>query len=357
MTSAITPPDGKGETDLNPVTLSTSDGQVLEFGCASGQSVLDAAAASGYTLPASCRQGTCGACLATTTSGEFQLGSHSEQALPPHERDGGSVLLCRTYPEGPLSATLPYENSRILHGQIPVRDATIVSLDTVGFDTVRLELQLEPDDETGLACMFEPGQYMDLEVPGQDAKRSYSLANTGNWEGRLEFLIRLRPGGLFSAYLRELAREGDRLRLHGPQGAFGLHETGLGPRWFVAGGTGLAAMLSMVRRMAEWQDPQPARLIFGVTGEQDVFAESDLADVAKQLPGFQYDLCVWRPGPKWQGRCGTPADALHELLPAATVKPDIYVCGPPPLVDAVVQVAAECGVPADRIFRERFLPT
>ncbi|MGW3040169.1 FAD-binding oxidoreductase [Kitasatospora sp. NPDC001159] len=338
---------------MNPVVLTTTDGGRLEFDCAPGQSVLEAAAEAGATLPASCRQGTCGSCHASVTDGPYDLGPHSDQALPPDEREHGGTLLCRTYPCGPLSAALPYEQSRILYGAIPVREATVAALEPVARDTVRLELRLDDLD-----CQFDPGQFMELQLPGTEVKRAYSLANTGNWDGRLEFLIRLREGGQFSSYLADRARPGDRLTVHGPQGAFGLHETGLRPRWFVAGGTGLAPLLAMVRRMAEWQEPQPARLFLGVNDPQDVFAVPELNAVAAELPGFRYDVCVWKPTPGWSGPTGLPTDHFAAALPElAGAAPDVYVCGPPPLVDSVLRVALLGGVPPEQVHRERFLAT
>lgn len=338
-------------TVTHQVSLVTADGQRLEFECAPGQSVLEAAAAAGAALPASCRQGTCGSCHASVVDGRYELGAHSELALPEDRRKRGEVLLCRTFPCGPLSAELPYDGSRILYGGVPERDAVITALDRVARDTVRLELRLADGE---LDCQFEPGQFMELQIPGSDVKRAYSLANTGNWEGRLEFYIRLRPDGVFSTYLREQAQIGHRLRAHGPQGAFGLRETGLRPRWFVAGGTGLAPLLSMVRQMAEWQEPQPARLFLGVNEEADVFGVAELEAVAAELATFTYDICVWRPGPSWPGCQGTPADRVAAELAETSVRPDLYVCGPPPLVDAVTRVAEAAGIPPEQVFHERF---
>ncbi|MBD0671455.1 oxidoreductase, partial [Streptomyces sp. CBMA156] len=323
-----------------PVALTTSDGGRLEFDCAPGRSVLEAAAEAGAALPASCRRGTCGSCHASAAEGPYDLGPHSEQALPPEERERGGVLLCRTFPRGPLTATLPYEQSRILYGGVPVREATVSVVDRVTPDTVRLALLLDDPD-----CQFDPGQFMELQAPGSELRRAYSLANTGNWEGRLEFFVRLREGGHFSSYLAGRARPGDRLAVHGPQGAFGLRETGLRPRWFVAGGTGLAPLLAMVRRMAEWQDPQPARLFLGVNTPRDVFGLDELAAVAAELPGFRHEVCVREPAPGWSGPTGTPADLLAAALPdLGGGTPDLYVCGPPPLVDAVLRAAARGGV-------------
>ena len=204
---------------------------------------------------------------------------------------------------------------------------------------------------------FEPGQFMELEVPGQDIKRAYSLANTGNWEGRLEFLIRLQPGGLFSTWLREQAAVGQTLIVHGPKGAFGLHESGLRPRWFVAGGTGLAPMLSMLRRMAEFQEPHPARLYFGANRAEDLFCQTELEALQAELPQLQVIYCVWKPEDNWQGFCGTPVDALAQDLADAVVLPDIYLCGPPALIDAAEAAARAKGVPDQQVLSERFLPT
>ncbi|MFB7469401.1 2Fe-2S iron-sulfur cluster-binding protein [Kitasatospora sp. NPDC056184] len=338
---------------MTEVVLTTSDGARLEFPCDPGRSVLEAAAEAGAALPASCRRGTCGSCHASVTDGRYDLGPHSAQALPPDERERGGVLLCRTYPSGPLSAALPYEQSRILYGGIPVREAAVVAVEPVARDTVRLELRADDLD-----CQFDAGQFMELQPPGSELRRAYSLANTGNWEGRLEFYVKLREGGAFSSYLADRARPGDRLTVHGPQGAFGLHETGLRPRWFVAGGTGLAPLLAMVRRMAEWQETQPARLFLGVNEPQDVFGLRELEAVAADLPGFRYEICAWKPGPEWSGPTGLPSELLAAALAELPgTAPDLYVCGPPPLVDSVLQAASAAGVPSDRVHRERFLAT
>ncbi|TAN50648.1 MAG: oxidoreductase, partial [Methylococcaceae bacterium] len=202
----------------------------------------------------------------------------------------------------------------------------------------------------------EPGQFMELEVPEQAIKRAYSLANTGNWEGKLEFLIRLQPGGRFSTWLKDQAQPGQSLRVHGPQGAFGLSESGLRPRWFVAGGTGLAPMLSMLRRMAELQEPHPARLYFGANRAEEFFCLPELQALQAELPQLQLILCVWKPEADWQGFRGTPVDALRKDLAEAGVSPDIYLCGPPALIDAAETAARALGVPDRQIISERFLP-
>jgi ferredoxin-NADP reductase len=155
--------------------------------------------------------------------------------------------------------------------------------------------------------------------------------------------------------------------VRGPQGAFTLAENGLRPRWFVAGGTGLAPLLAMLRRMAEWREPQPARLYFGVEREDQLFLTDALEQLGAALPGLGIVPCVRLPGSGWTGGfVGTPVEALRRDLDAALGNaalgnaagevPDLYLCGPPAMIDAAEAAARDCGVPADRIRAERFLP-
>ncbi|MBN3796048.1 FAD-binding oxidoreductase [Burkholderia sp. Ac-20392] len=334
------------------IEITTRDGERFGFGCDGEQDLLSAAADADITLPSQCRRGSCGACQATVVDGAYEMQPDSAGVLPAGQR--GAVLLCRTRPRGDLQVAAPYDRTKVLLHPVPVRTARIAALETIAADTMRVELQIEPDDAFGSAAEFEPGQFAELEVPGSGVRRPYSLANTSNWDGRLEFLIRLRPGGWFSTYLRERARPGDPLTVRVPMGGFGLFADSLRPRWFVAGGTGLAPILSMLRRMAEFQEMVDARLFFGVNQESELFMLDELARLQAELPRLRVDLYVWRPDEEWGGLSGTPVDALRMALAEAGASPDIYVCGPPPLVQAVRDVATVAGVPDAQFASERF---
>lgn len=342
--------------NTHAIELTTRDGEQFHFDCPAEQNLLEAAASAHIVLPAQCGQGNCGTCYAEITDGDFTQGKHNPAALPADSSGKNGVLLCCTFANSDLRIALPFDHDRVLLGEIKVRNADITAIDSVGENTLRLELRLAPDENSGSAAEFEPGQFMELEVPGQDIKRAYSLSNISNWDGRLEFLIRLQPGGLFSTWLKDQAAVGQTLIVHGPKGAFGLSENGLRPRWFVAGGTGLAPMLSMLRRMAEFQEPHPARLYFGANRAEELFCQTELKALQAELPQLQVIFCVWKPDDQWQGFCGTPVDALAQDLANATVLPDIYLCGPPKLIDAAEAAARAQGVPDQQVLSERFLP-
>ena len=112
----------------------------------------------------------------------------------------------------------------------------------------------------------------------------------------------------------------------------------------------------MLRHLAEFQDMQPTTLIFAVNREDELFAADIIGELEAMLPNLTVVLSVWLPQNGWSGFTGTAADAFAAMLDGAAELPDVYVCGPPKLVDSVLAVAGERGLAADRIFREKVQP-
>jgi ferredoxin-NADP reductase/ferredoxin len=347
------------------IKLTTLDGGIFDFACEESESLLDAAARAMIQLPSMCKQGGCGICAVTCAGGEYKMENFNSVVLSSEATALGEILPCRAYPRSDLLLVAPYDSASVRVHRIPERNAKIVAVERTAENVIWLELRLEPDGAQGVAVDFEPGQFMQIAVPNSEAinpdvMRAYSLSNTANWEGRLEFMIRLHPGGVFSEYLTRRARPGATIRVRGPQGCFYLHQNGLRPRWFVAGGTGLAPVLSMLRRMAEYQEPQDACLFFGVNNEAELFALDELERLKKETPRLVVDVRLWRPGGAWKGLVGTPIDGLRTALEGLAAKPngvapDVYLCGPPAMIDLGQSLALASGVPAEQIFVERFL--
>jgi ferredoxin-NADP reductase/ferredoxin len=335
------------------VELLTRDGASIAFTAEPTETVLEAAERADIYLPSSCREGGCGVCKATATSGETRLDECSSEALSDTERAAGGLLLCRAHALSDLTLHAPYDEAAISFTTIPERMAQIVAIEPAGAAAIRLRLQYE-EDEWGRAAQFLAGQYVELEIPGTSIRRAYSLANAPNWDGDLEFFIRLHDNGAFSNFIRKDASAGTRLRVRGPQGQFTIDARSLAPRWFVAGGTGLAPTMSMLRQMAEFAETYPCRLFFGVNSEEELFALEALAALGAALPQLETTICVWRPTETWRGFAGTPAEALEKALHDATDAPDIYACGPPPLIEAAQSVALGAGLSSERFFSERF---
>lgn len=165
-----------------------------------------------------------------------------------------------------------------------------------------------------------PGQFLELAIPGTSTSCAHSIASTPNGDGHLEFLIRLQPGGVFSQFLLQHARPGNRIGVHGPEGTFTADDARLAPRWFVALGAALAPVLSLPGRMVEFPDIHASHPLFGVNSEEDFFGKLCIEQIAATLPGFAVTFCVGRPSPQWTDFRGTPA-SVRATTSSFTIPP------------------------------------
>ncbi|UOA06997.1 aromatic/alkene monooxygenase hydroxylase FAD-binding subunit MmoC [Methylobacter sp. S3L5C] len=337
------------------VTIVTQDDESITFECRSDEDVISAGLRQDIYLMASCREGGCATCKGFCSEGDYVLGKFSSQALPSEEEDAGEVLLCRCYPTTDIEVEVPYTYDRISFSPEGLSfEAEVTDLAQISSNVMRLLVRRIGDDKQ---VKFDSGQFFDLEIPGTTTTRSYSPANITNKQGDLEFLIRIVDGGKFSTYMKDDAKIGQKILVKGPSGIFGLKENGFTPRYFIAGGTGLAPILSMVRRMHEWQEPQKCVIYFGVNTEAEIFHLDELDQLAAEMPTLELRNCVWKCSDDWHCEKGSVVDILRRDLQLTGVKPDIYLCGPPGMVDATFAVCEDQGIPKDRIYLEKFLPS
>jgi methane monooxygenase component C len=221
---------------------------------------------------------------------------------------------------------------------------------------MRLVIRPVGADGEAVKIPFMAGQYVDIEVPGTGVRRSYSMATTRE-DGELEFLIRLLPNGFFSGFLLNDAKPGMTVRMHGPNGVFAIRENGLRSRYFVAGGTGLSPVLSMIRHMQVERHPQETKLFFGVTHQHELFYTEGLRELMEAMPNLEVYIAIMKPDPSSGYAAGTVVDELAKQLEKAKHAPDIYLCGPPGMIDATLAAARKSGTPAEQVFFEKFLPS
>lgn len=334
----------------------TEDQKELVFECSPSEDVISGGLRRDVILLASCREGGCATCKSECLDGDYELGNCSVQALPPDEEEAGFVLLCKTYPRSDLVVTLPYTFDRISFQKVQTDwQGEIVAVEKLSSNVVLL--RIEPRDaETGAPTKipFVPGQYMDIEIPGEGISRSYSMASTSDATS-LDFLIRILPDGRFSRFLSTRAAPGQTVKLRGPFGAFNIRENGLRPRYFVAGGTGLSPVLSMIRHMQQERHPQETKLFFGVTHQHELFYVEELKALQATMDTLSIHVAVMQPDAGWEGHAGTVVDGLLQHLRESKNSPDIYMCGPPGMIDATFAAAANTGVPKDHVYVEKFL--
>ncbi len=313
-----------------------------EIDCAQDETVLDAAFRQGYNLAYGCREGQCSACKCFLIEGDVALKPYSNFALSDSEQSSGYSLMCRAMPEQNLVIELLHYDPDNYRLENPIQDgvATVEAIEPLTHDITLLVLRADLN--------FLPGQYVDLWVPGTEgaARRSFSIANLPG-EGRIEFMIKRYPGGRLSGMLEEGLKAGDEIQFTGPYGAFHLRRSSERPVLMIAGGSGMAPVLGVLRQLASEGCERPVRFFYGARTDEDVFHLEEIAELGERLADFEFTPVV--------------GGFVHEAVDAwledneAYATPDVYMCGPPPMLEAAEPMLIEKRkVDEQRIFQDKF---
>jgi NAD(P)H-flavin reductase len=159
-----------------------------------------------------------------------------------------------------------------------------------------------------------------------------------------------------SEYVAGRAKPGDAMPITGPFGRFYLRKAER-PILMVAGGTGLAPMLSMFDYLkANRATSQPIRLLYGANRPEELFELDRLKTLAAEGLNLATELCVVGGDSSWRGPTGHITSLLRpDLVNGGDV--DAYLCGPPPMIDAGTAWLKSAGVDDRRIHTEKFLPS
>ncbi len=204
------------------------------------------------------------------------------------------------------------------------------------------------------------GQHVDVRLTAEDgyqAERSYSIASAADGT-RLELTVERLEDGEVSPYLTDELKSGDRIELRGPIGGYFVWEPPQGgPVLLVGGGSGVVPLMAMIRHRAAVGSKAEMRLLFSSRGWDDVIYRDELERLAGDGLTVVHTLTRSQP-PGWSGYARrVDAEMLAEVGPAPDERPQIFVCGPTPLVEAVAAALVELGHEPGRIKTERFGPT
>jgi propane monooxygenase reductase subunit len=323
------------------------------------ETILDAAFRQGLMLMHGCKEGQCAACKSFLLDGEVDLDRYSTFALPDYEEQEGYTLLCRAHALTDVEIELINYDEEILRSGVPIVTATteVEAIEPLTHDIRRLVLRLrDPDRVT-----FHAGQYMDIAIPGADGHhRSFSMANTPGQPDRLEFMIKLYEGGHFSGLLENGTgiKVGDELTCTGPYGVFTLRESSPRRLVFIAGGAGMAPIVSLLRSMAENGTTRPAAFYYGARTKDDLFVLEELERLGRELPDLRFvpALSEADASAGWDGEVGMVTDVVDRLEGDLT-EVDAYLCGPPPMVDAAIALLERRGCAESHIYFDKFTTT
>lgn len=330
------------------IALNFEDGVSRFIQCNVNEKVLDAAYRQKINLPMDCSDGVCGTCKCRCESGQFDLGDdYLEDALSDEEREQQMVLTCQMVPESDCVINVPMASSLCKTAQ-QRWTTTVAKVEQLSPTTVELTLDCDEAAEVN----FLSGQYINLSVPQGDVTRAYSFSSCPG-TAPLTFLIRNVPDGAMSHYLTQQAKPGDTMTIAGPQGSFYLREV-TRPLLLLAGGTGLAPLLSILHSVNQQGITTPIHLLYGVSRDDDRVKCDVLTEFTEKLAQFDYQLCVSDPHSSEPLKGHVTDHIRPELLHNGDV--DIYLCGPPPMVDAVMTWLNAQGVTPAHFYYEKFTP-
>ncbi len=331
------------------VAFSFADGKTLFCNVNNNELLLDAALRSGITLPMDCREGVCATCQGQCESGQYTQDYVDDEALSAADLAQRKMLSCQTRVKSDAAFYFDFDSSLCDNTGPKVFQGTVSHVERVSEGTAIVRLAL---DEAAGALDYLPGQYARLQIPGTGVSRSYSFANAPGGHS-LEFLIRLLPSGAMSDYVRDRCQVGDVIPFEAPLGTFYLRHVDR-PLTLVAGGTGLSAFLGMLEQMAaQGGCGQPVHLYYGVRTPQDLCEVARIEAFSGQIPGFQFIPVISEREAVWEGHRGYIVDHL-DARALSEVPSDVYVCGPPPMVESIKDWLQAQALPAVRLYFEKF---
>ena len=328
------------------VTLQASG---KRFDVADGENILDAARQAGLALPYSCLSGVCGSCKATLVSGDCHYPNNPPSALNPAEVARHQVLLCQAVPRSDL-VIAAREVASVADIPRRVLALKLTAAQRLAPDVMRLTLM--PPHARSLAYLA--GQYLDVLLPG-GRRRAFSIANAPHTGPQIELHIRHVAGGDFTHRVFTQIKPGDILRIEGPLGTFVPREHSERPMLFVAGGTGFAPVKALIEHFLHLGTLRPMQLYWGARAPEELYLRALPEHWAATTQAMKFVAVI--SDSERIGTTGLRAGFVHEAV--LEDHPDlsgfdVYMSGPPALIDAGRRAFVDSGLPEDRLYYDSF---
>ncbi|MBL8929694.1 MAG: 2Fe-2S iron-sulfur cluster binding domain-containing protein [Kineosporiaceae bacterium] len=346
--------DRRGVPAHRVTVVGGAAGGEATFEVAEGERIHAAARRAGVWLPFECGWGSCGTCKATLVEGQVVSLFPQAPAIDARDERRRRVLLCQSTTTADLVVKTTRVESRP-PPERPVRDlrARLAETEPLAPGISRFRFRLTDDSGSPVAADYRPGQYAVLELaPG--LRRCLSMAGPPG-EDQVEFIAKCYPGGEGSQRLFALHR-GDQIPVELPYGDMWLRpaeEAPGRPTVLVAGGTGISAILALVRQVAAEASSRPVDVVYGAATLTDLVCWEELTRLVSPLGNARVHGAVLDCGPGWSGTVGLVTDALDPVL-ARAPSPEVYLAGPPPMVRAVQEQLDRHAVGRDRVHVDSF---
>ena len=315
-----------------------------------GQSLLSALNESKIFIPSACGgRGSCGHCKITVLSGGGPVLPTETPLLTRAQVRSGTRLACQVKVREDLAVRIPED---LLNVQLFT--TTVESTRMLTHDMVETRFALVEPSEIAQ----RPGQYIQLQAPSPEGPvwRAYSISSPSHDTRAVELVVRLVPGGIGSTYCHSL-KVGDPAIITGPYGEFRLSEDPEVEVVCIGGGSGMAPMRNIIYSIYERWPDRRCRFFFGCRTKADVFYKEEYEELARRHPNFSVVYALSDPVPEgedWDGETGFIHLSVDRLLENDGTRRQAFLCGPPPMIEAVMLILKEKGVAEDDIFYDKF---
>jgi CDP-4-dehydro-6-deoxyglucose reductase len=328
----------------------TIAGSGKKFEVREGESILVAALRQGVMLPYSCKNGTCGSCKGILDSGEVHYPFHPPLALEKSDFAEGYALMCQAEPVEDLVIQVR-EIEAVRDIQVRMLPVRVMEKTLLAENVVRLQLVLPASQR----LQFLAGQYIDVLL-GEGKRRAFSIASCPSLENEVELHIRHVDGGDFTGHVFDELKERDILRLEGPLGNFFVrNDQPERPMIMMGGGTGFAHLKSMIDNLLEQGDRRTIHLYWGARVPAELYLDELPSQWAAEYEHIQYRRAFSEPAESMG------SDAYPGLVHEAVVQDhpdlsgfDVYMSGPPAMIEAAKKTFSEHRLPEDRLFYDSF---
>lgn len=314
-----------------------------------GQTLLSTLYGEEIFIPSACGgRGSCAYCKVTVQSGGGPVLPTETPYLTRKEVRSGVRLACQVKVRENITMRIPEE---LLN--VKLFSATVASTRPVTHDIKEISFSLiEPEEIPHMS-----GQYVQVQAPSPEGPvfRAYSISSPVHRPGGVELVVRLVPGGIASTYLHNL-KAGDPVVFTGPYGEFRLKQDPAVEIICVAGGCGMAPVKNIIYSIYEQWPDRSCWLFFGCRTTADVFYLDEFKALAEKHPNFHVVYALsdpLQPGEEWDGATGFIHLSVDKHLDPGVAR-QAFLCGPPPMIEAVTRVLEDKGLQPEDIFYDKF---
>ena len=312
------------------------------FNCSDGMTILDSALQKGLIFEHSCKTGLCGVCKTTLFEGQVKT-NQEPISLTAKEISENKILTCCC--EAVSDILIDAVGLEMFQGiETKVFPVRINSLKKLSEDIIQVVLRLPPN----ASFTFLEGQFIDVMWNG--IKRSYSIASN-SCQNEIMLYVKCVPQGMMSKYWFNEAKDNDLLRIEGPKGTFVLRDAVDKPIIFLATGTGIAPIKSILDKMdASEGFAQSIYLFWGNRSSEDYIWQGEFNNISV----IQRNV-LSKPDEQWMGDTGYIQDFVKQTVVEDISECQVYACGSNEMILAAKEKMRTLGLDEKQFYSDAFL--